>query len=182
MPLHTLAQGKDPTLVVGFVDMPPGGKARFDVGCLLAGPGEVPQHQRVVEIVADKAVAFEPLVGIAGGDRQIAGSHADGQRPCSLRARDTEQQHRTEPQRRLLQQAKYVGSSHLVNSLCHLHPIAPPRRGTRLRRSLRRDAHPGQILKPALCLDKALYFRRHRARVEVVDDEDHHRLAPFELM
>src|SRR5438477_12636857 len=44
------------------------------------------------------------------------------------------------------------------------------------------DAHAGQILKPALGLHEALYLWRHRSGVEVVDDEDHHRLAAFQLM
>ena len=38
---------------------------------------QIPQQQPVVEIVADKAVALEPLVGIAGRDRNIAGGHRD---------------------------------------------------------------------------------------------------------
>jgi hypothetical protein len=32
-----------------------------------------------VEAEADKAVAFEPLVGVAAGNWQIAGGHTDGQ-------------------------------------------------------------------------------------------------------
>src|SRR3984893_16184319 len=63
---------------------------------------------------------------------------------------------------------------------CRPQPQAQSRLGTTP--TLGRDANPGQILEPALCLHKAMYFRRHRAWIEVVDDEDHHRLAAFELV
>src|SRR5947207_8060960 len=118
-PLHTLTQGENPTLVVGFIDMPLGGETRFDVGGLLAGPGEVPQNQRIVEIVADEAVALEALIGIAGRYRNVAGGHADGQCPCRLRAGSTEQRrpktHRSaEAQRRLPQRSRSRHSAHLI--------------------------------------------------------------------
>src|SRR5437764_14600461 len=119
VPLHALTQGEDPTLVVGFIDMPLGGKTRSDVGGLLAGPGEIPQNQRIVEIVADEAVALEPLIGSAGRYRNVAGGHADRQCPCRLRAGSTEQrrpktQSRAEAQRRLPQRSRYRHSAHLI--------------------------------------------------------------------
>src|SRR5215467_10937540 len=65
--------------------MPLGGETGLDVGRLVAGPRQIPQQQAVVEIVADKAVAFEPLIGIAGGDRQVASGHADSESAGGLR-------------------------------------------------------------------------------------------------
>src|SRR5258708_4089543 len=44
------------------------------------------------------------------------------------------------------------------------------------------DADRRQILEPALGLHEALDLGRHRPRVEVVDDKDHHRLAALELV
>ena len=85
VPLHAFAQLEDPALVVLRIDMPGRCQARLDVGRLV-GAGQVPQHQRVVEIVSDETIALEPLVRIAGGDRQIAGRHADLQHATCLGA------------------------------------------------------------------------------------------------
>jgi len=83
MPPDALALCEDPAPVVGFVDVPFGGETRLDVGRLVA-LRQVPQGQRIVKVVADKAVALETLVRVAGGYRQVAGSHADGQRAARL--------------------------------------------------------------------------------------------------
>src|SRR5258708_31479954 len=51
----------------------------------------------------------------------------------------------------------------------------------RCRRSWR-DGDRGQILEPALCLDKAVHLGRERARVQVVCDEDQRRLLAHQLI
>src|SRR5215472_11529285 len=63
--------------------MPLGGEPGFDLGRLV-GLRQIPQHQRVVEVVADKAVTLESLVGVPRGNRQVAGGHPDGQGAGSL--------------------------------------------------------------------------------------------------
>ena len=55
-------------------------------------------------------------------------------------------------------------------------------RTVRMQSALRRDRHRRKILKPALRLQKSLYFGRQRARVEVVHDKDHYRVTAFELV
>src|SRR5258708_6061509 len=54
-------------------------------------------------------------------------------------------------------------------------PAASRRASGSASAALGRHADPCQILKPALRLDEALDLGRHRPRVEVVHDEDHHR-------
>src|SRR6516164_3090466 len=67
-------------------------------------------------------------------------------------------------------------------------PLSRPRRSRRYgamgwcATTLRRDADRRQILEPALGLHEPLDLRRHRPRVEIVDDKDHHRQAAFELV
>ncbi len=172
MPLDALAQREDPALVVGLVDMPFGGEARLDVARLVAAR-QIPQHQRVVEIVADEAVALEALVGVAGGDRQIAGGHADGQRARGLRGAADGKECGARQEHRAAHPGLFHGCSQ-----CKISSDPPPRARARLRR----DADPRQILKPALRLDETLHFRRHRPRIEVVHDKDHDRLAALQLV
>ena len=127
---------------------------------------QIPQHQRVVEVVADEAVAFEALVGVAGGDRQVAGGHADGQGAAGLRRGAGRTRLQSAPQWR--------------NSL--LHDASDRSLHEPSARRLWFDRHRRQVLKPALRLHEALHLGRHRPRVEVVHDKDHHRLAAFELV
>jgi hypothetical protein len=68
----------DPSLVVVRVDLVGGGEARLDLGGLIR-LGQVPQKERIVEIVADETIPFKTLVGVTRGYRDVAGGHADGQ-------------------------------------------------------------------------------------------------------
>src|SRR6516164_3331604 len=63
--LHALAQLDDPALVVGGIDRPFGGET-WRQRRLPVGAGQVPVDQRVIERPADEAIAFEPLVRLAG--------------------------------------------------------------------------------------------------------------------
>ena len=100
VPFHAFTQLENPALGVAFVDVPFGGETRLDVGCLVA-LGQIPQHQEIVEVVADKPVAFEPLVGIAGGLRQITRGHADREGAAGLGSGSPEQRRDAGAQRRL---------------------------------------------------------------------------------
>src|SRR3954452_12659341 len=48
--------------------------------------------------------------------------------------------------------------------------------------SLGRDADARQILEPTLRLYETLHLGRHRPRIEVMHDENHHRLLALELV
>ena len=83
VPFHALAQMEDPALLIGGINLPARRQARLDVRRLV-GRGQIPQRQRVIEVVTDEAEPLEPLIGIAGGDRDIAGGHTDGQDAVGL--------------------------------------------------------------------------------------------------
>ena len=100
VPFDALAQLEDPALRVGFVDLPFGGETGLDVGRLVGVLArQVPQHQRVVQVVADETVALETLVRVAGGGRQVARRHRDRQRARGLCIRRRNGQRRAEQQR-----------------------------------------------------------------------------------
>src|SRR5215831_15539521 len=67
-------------------------------------------------------------------------------------------------------------------------PLSRPRRSRRYgamgwcATTLRHDADWRQILEPALGLHKPADLGRHCSRVQIVHNEDHHRVAAFELM
>src|SRR5260370_40974460 len=76
---HGLTQMHDPALVILGIDFIRGGEARPDLGWLVRFR-QVPQQGPVVEVVADKAVPLETLVGISGCDRDVARGQRDSQR------------------------------------------------------------------------------------------------------
>ena len=77
--LHAVAQGEGPARRIGLVDLPRSGEAGHQHRGLV-GRGQVPIDQPVIERVAHEPHAFAALVGLAGGQRNVRGGHADAQR------------------------------------------------------------------------------------------------------
>ena len=76
MEIHVVAQMDNPALVVVRIDFVRGREARPDLRRFV-GFRQIPEQQRVVEVVADEAVSFKTLVGVPGRDRNIPGGHRD---------------------------------------------------------------------------------------------------------
>ena len=73
------AEAKGPAGAIIGIDRPFGGEGRqHDRGAL--GGGEIPLGQPIIERDAGKTVALKSLVGLAMGQRDIGGGHADAQR------------------------------------------------------------------------------------------------------
>ena len=73
---HALAQRENPARIVLRVDMPFGCQGGL-VGHFRIGGGQIPADQAFIEGIADEAVAFHALVGLAGPIGNIGCGHGD---------------------------------------------------------------------------------------------------------